>query len=318
MAPKQSVPTVPLSNWRTCSTRNVLAAAGTVADTEPLNNSVDGLNQLPNAAGTLSKRKWCTHQEIQADALNNEAARQAKGGNALAGAGISAGAEPLNNTVDGLNQLSDAAGTLSRRKQCTPEKIQADVLIKEAVSQAKADVRAATAATKAAKANTHTAKSKKIIAQLTLLHKPVNVPIQTPHPTDDVFLLHEACWHSWAGSLFIVENESPMVVDNLRRAAESLTDNEDVQTKEEAKMLKKDKAKKPEKKMKTAARASEHTAQGKAKKNGLTLEATGPAMSEVEFVKPIKKSKEKGKEVKDLTPEVEVIKLKRKFKKTKD
>lgn len=70
--------------------------------------------------------------------------------------------------------------------------------------QAKADARAATAAAKAtekqakvdvkaAKANTQTAKSKKTVAQLTVLHKPVNVPIQTPHPTDDVFLLHEAC-----------------------------------------------------------------------------------------------------------------------------
>ena len=120
MASKQSVPTVPpanptgnavqnnvpLLNWRTCSSRNVLAAS-TVASTEPLNNTVDGLNQLPDAAGALSKRKQCTHQEIQADALVNEAARQAKGGNVLGGAGTSAGAEPLSNTVDGLNQPSD-------------------------------------------------------------------------------------------------------------------------------------------------------------------------------------------------------------------
>lgn len=117
MASKQSVPTVPpanptgnavqnnvpLLNWRTCSSRNVLAAASTVAGTEPLNNTVDGLNQLPDAAGALSKRKQCTYQEIQADALVNEAARQAKGRSALAGAGMSAGAEPLSNTVNGLN-----------------------------------------------------------------------------------------------------------------------------------------------------------------------------------------------------------------------
>ena len=53
----------------------MLAAASMVAGTEPLDNTVDGLNQLPDAAGALSKRKQYTHQEIQADALVNEAAR---------------------------------------------------------------------------------------------------------------------------------------------------------------------------------------------------------------------------------------------------
>ena len=174
--------------------------------TEPLNNTVDGLNQLPDAAGALSKRKQHTHQEIQANALVNEAARQAKGRNALAGAGMPAGTEPLSNTVDGLNQLPDVAGTPSRRKQHTPKEIQADVLVKEAARQAKADARAATTAAKAtekqakvdvkaAKANTQTAKSKKTVAQLTVLHKPVNVPIQTPCPTNNAFSLHEACQH---------------------------------------------------------------------------------------------------------------------------
>ena len=108
--------------------------------------------------------------------------------------------------MNGQNQLPDAAGTPSRRKQCTPKEIQADVLVKEAARQAKADARAATAAAKAtekqakvdvktAKANTQTAKSKKTVAQLAVLHKPVNVPIQTPCPTNDAFSLHEVCQH---------------------------------------------------------------------------------------------------------------------------
>ena len=196
MASKQSVPTVPpanptgnavqnnvpLLNWRTCSSRNVLVAAGMVAGTEPLNNTVDGLNQLPDAAGALSKRKQHTHQEIQANALVNEAARQAKGRNALAGAGMSAGTEPLSNTVDGLNQLPEAA------RQAKADARAATTAAKATEKQAKVDV-------KAAKANTQTAKSKKTVAQLTVLHKPVNVPIQTPCPTNNAFSLHEACQH---------------------------------------------------------------------------------------------------------------------------
>ena len=64
--------------------------------------------------------------------------------------------------------------------------------------------------------------------KLAELHKPVDAVDKTLQPTSNVFEAHEACCLSQAGSLFVVEGETPMAPDTSKHPV-TLSDDEDIQ-----------------------------------------------------------------------------------------
>lgn len=89
------------------------------------------------------------------------------------------------------------------RKRRTKDEIEAD--------------KAAKAAAKAAKAAAKAAKTASGFNRIAALHMPVNGTIRTPRPSAEVFQAREARRSSQAGSLFVVEGESPMVPDGFKQ-----------------------------------------------------------------------------------------------------
>ena len=67
-----------------------------------------------------------------------------------------------------------------------------------------------------------------MVNKLAELHNPVDAVDKTPQPTANVFKAHEAHHLSQAGSLFIVEGETPMVPDTSKHPV-TLSDDVDIQ-----------------------------------------------------------------------------------------
>ena len=100
-----------------------------------------------------------------------------------------------------------------KRTRRTREQIEADKLAKDEEKERK-------------KAEKEEAKTK-AVNHLAALHQPVDILNKTPRPSMQAFTLHKACRNSQSGSMFVVEDETPMVPQGFKRV-NTYSDHEDV------------------------------------------------------------------------------------------
>lgn len=100
-----------------------------------------------------------------------------------------------------------------KRTHRTREQIEADKLAKDEEKERK-------------KAEKEEAKTK-AVNRLTALHQPVDILNKTPHPSMQAFALREARHNLQSGSMFVIEDETPMVPQGFKRV-NTYSDDEDV------------------------------------------------------------------------------------------
>ena len=100
-----------------------------------------------------------------------------------------------------------------KRTRRTREQIEADKLAKDEEKERK-------------KVEKEEAKTK-AVNHLTALHQPVDILNKTPCPSMQAFALREACHNSQSGSMFVVKDETPMVLQGFKRV-NTYSDDEDI------------------------------------------------------------------------------------------